>query len=206
MHDDTQSPDTTALPIEIDDVIAHLAAQQAQFASYLDRHWDDLGVHRLARLLSLYGQNATRLGRLLRDRGDIYGDDYDRLKAVVEKLEKELEDELRAEQEGVEPDTDTPTSEDEPISCEPPVLIDAVITDLADRQVRLSQYLDRCWHGPDVEHIDRLLAIYSHNAIRLGRLLRDRCAMHGRPPDPVEAMWDAALDEINALGLWSRKL
>lgn len=56
------------LPIDIDRVIAHLADQQTQFSGYIDRGWPDLDVKQLARLLSLYGQNATRLGRLLRDR------------------------------------------------------------------------------------------------------------------------------------------
>ena len=54
--------------IDLDARIANLADRQAGFSDYVDRRWHDLSVRQLARVLTVHGQTAVRLGRLLRDR------------------------------------------------------------------------------------------------------------------------------------------
>jgi len=83
--------------------------------------------------------------------------------------------------------------------------IDAIITRLADQQADLSHYIDRRWSEPesqdddderpglDAVHLARLLSIHSQNAAYLGRLLRDRQAIHGEPPDILEQATNEAL-------------
>ena len=77
MQDSTHTDRPATPPIDIDHVIAQLAGHQAYLAAHIDRHWDDLEPLQLARTLSLYGQNAARLGRLFHDRPAILGVDYD---------------------------------------------------------------------------------------------------------------------------------
>lgn len=179
------------IPIDIDDLIACLTEQQAQFSRYIDRRWHDLDARQLARLFSTYGQNASRLGRLLRDRFALYGkteEFKDLISRTLDRLDAQQRDEIVGH---------APPAQDDDASPQPPVDIDDVITDLADKQARLSQVLDRLWHDPDAEHLDRLLAVHSHNAVRLSRLLRDRCAIYGPPPDPRQVAINAALDRIS---------
>jgi len=154
-------------PVHIDTIIANLVAQQARLSDRIDRCWDDPA--QLVRLLPLYGQNTTRLSRFLRDRCDFYGN----------------------------PDDETLASESDPDPGSLPIQIDDLIADLAAKQTRLSQHLDRCWQNPDAEHLDRLLAIYSQNATRLGRLLHDRYAIYGPPPNPFSVVIDQALDRLS---------
>jgi hypothetical protein len=90
---------------------------------------------------------------------------------------------------------DRPQAPESTISLHPSLDIDRVITDLADKQTRLDRFLDRLWPAPDVEGIDRLFAVYSHNAARLGRLLRDRCKIYGPPLDDLSLAMDQALEE-----------
>jgi len=195
----TSTPRAGQLPIDIDHVIARLADQQAHFSGYIDRRWHDLDARQLARLLSLYGQNATRLGRLLRDRCAIGGKmSEERADFFKEAWERLKVMEMEGELDGYDfPALDDEPEDDDLDSCRPPICIDDVIADLDDKQARLSQYLDRRWRDPEVKHLDRLLAVYSHNASRLGRLLRDRCALYGEPPDPFKEIINAALDRLS---------
>ncbi|MDY6877366.1 MAG: hypothetical protein SWK90_14340 [Chloroflexota bacterium] len=59
--------------IDSDARIADLADRQAGFSDYVDRRWHDLSVRQLARVLTVHGQTAVRLGRLLRDRRGMGG-------------------------------------------------------------------------------------------------------------------------------------
>ncbi len=52
----------------IDAVIADLYARHQQLSRYIDENMDHLSTAEFARLTSLHGQSASRLGRLLRDR------------------------------------------------------------------------------------------------------------------------------------------
>jgi hypothetical protein len=57
------------VPTTIDEVIADLAARQAELSEFIDRHMGDLAdeatARRLVRVLAIHGENATRLGRLM---------------------------------------------------------------------------------------------------------------------------------------------
>jgi hypothetical protein len=176
-------PKADRVPIEIDDVISRLADQQTHLSRHLDRRWDDLDARRLVRLLLTYGQNASRLGRLLRVRCLLYGQANEGLEDLLHRAGDFLD----------EPPSDD--DDDGPFVL-PPVDIDDVITDLADKQERLAGHLDRLWSDPDAQDMDRLLAVYSQNASRLGRLLRDRCTVYGQPRDPFDVLMDQALDEV----------
>jgi hypothetical protein len=209
MNDDTSTSYASPPPINIADVIAQLAGQQARFAAHIDGGWDDLDAGRLARLLTLYGQNATRLGRLLRDRRALYGDTEKRYKIIAaslatyfSELESMAETDEAAESSAPPQPADSPEHPGDSVSLKSPADIDDVIRGLAERQARLARYLDSRWDDPEAERPDTLLAVYSQNAARLGRLLRDRAAIYGPPPDPIDVIMDQALDlfweEINA--------
>jgi hypothetical protein len=203
MNDDTSTSYASPPPIDIADVIAQLAGQQARFAAHIDGGWDGLDAGRLARLLTLYGQNATRLGRLLRDRRALYGDTEKRYKIIAASLARyysELESTAEADETA---ESDTPPqpagSPDQPgdsVSLKSPADIDDVIRGLAERQARLARYLDSRWDDPEAERPDALLAVYSQNATRLGRLLRDRAAIYGPPPHPLQVLIDEALEHF----------
>jgi hypothetical protein len=78
----------------------------------------------------------------------------------------------------------------------PPALGDVIVR-LADQQTALSRYIDRRWSDLDDVHLARLLSTHVQNAARLGRLLRDWCAVYGPLPDPVDRMIDDALDMLS---------
>ena len=182
-------------PIDLDDLIANLAGQHAHLARYIDRRWDGLDPRRLARLLTTYGQSATRLGRLLRDRDALYKP-VDRQLAEIEALlerAQALIDEPPPDDRSPAQPPSAPVDDGDDAFLD----IDDIITALAGKQARLLQHLDRLWCDPDAEPPDRLLAVYSHNAARLGRLLRDRCAIYGQPADDLSLAMDAALDHLS---------
>jgi len=212
MQDNAHNDRPAALPIDIDHVIAQLAGHQAYLAAHIDRHWDDLEPLQLARTLSLYGQNAARLGRLFHDRPAILGADYDYGDStpIPDETFRWLAEEIGYVD---PPDTDAAVREESVPGEEtdagddtgsPPASphIDDVITALAASQDRLSGYLDR--HRDDLEPrpLERLLSVYSQNAARLGRLLCYRSDIYGPPPDPFRVVMDEALDlfweEVNA--------
>jgi len=86
-------------PVEnltIEDIIIDLATRQRQLSQYIDTHThrDDFYVEDLARLLALHGQNASRLGRLLRDKRALSGDAADGLTGAIAQALDELSTEL----------------------------------------------------------------------------------------------------------------
>lgn len=204
-------------PIRVGEVIMALIAQQARFSDHLDRCWDDLDPAQLARLLSLYGQNTSRLSRLFRDHDTLYNLVPEETEDSLRRLQEYSDDDACPQDEkgstsasppSVNADTpagdSTLTGEHLPdassssdYSFHPlPIQIDDLIADLAAKQTRLSQYLDHCWQDPETAHLDRLLAVYSQNATRLGRLLRHRYAIYGPPPDPFQLVFNQALDML----------
>jgi hypothetical protein len=83
--------------------------------------------------------------------------------------------------------------------------IDAVIQDLAEKQARLSAYIDAGLFAREgspcppsrAEDLVRLLALHSQTASRLGRLLLARQTLSGDADDAMQAAIDAALDELS---------
>jgi len=205
-------------PIRVGEVIMALIAQQARFSDHLDRCWDDLDPAQLARLLSLYGQTASRLGRLLRDHETLYNLVSEEVEDSPRRLQEDSDDDTYPQDgkgstiasppsvnaaplagdstlTGEHPPDDDSSSD---YSFRPlPIQIDDLIADLAAKQSRLSRYLDQCWQDPEAAHLDRLLAVYSQNATRLGRLLRHRYAIYGPPPDPFGLAINQALDQLS---------
>ena len=68
----------------INGVIQDLVARQVQLSALIDTHLDDLTIQDLARLFAIHGQNASRLGRLLRDRKALSGGAADRFQQIVD--------------------------------------------------------------------------------------------------------------------------
>jgi hypothetical protein len=78
----------------IETVILDLCIKQARLSRYIEVHMEDLRADKLARFLRLHGQNASRLGRLLRDRRALgYGTDDGISGAIAQALD-ELHSEL----------------------------------------------------------------------------------------------------------------
>ena len=76
--------------------------------------------------------------------------------------------------------------------------IDGVIADLADRQARLTAFLERVLvEGGDVIEVAKVFALHGQNASRLGRLLRDKRALSGQSADGLLEAIGVALDEIS---------
>ena len=75
--------------------------------------------------------------------------------------------------------------------------LDARIANLADRQAGFSDYVDRRWHDLSVRQLARVLRCHGQTAVRLGRLLRDRCGMGGLGEPPI-----CIDDRILGIGDW----
>lgn len=78
----------------LDDVIADALAKHERLSAYIEEHAADLDPEQLARLLALHGQNASRLGRLLRDKRALSGKAADGLLDALGKALDELSTEL----------------------------------------------------------------------------------------------------------------
>jgi hypothetical protein len=79
----------------IDALIDMLYQRQLHLDDYIECRWDaDISVAEVAHLLRLFGQNASRLGRLLRDRRALSGDAADGLAGAVSQALDELSTEL----------------------------------------------------------------------------------------------------------------
>ncbi len=78
----------------LDEVIDDLLEKQARLSTLLD---ETEGVGNLARLFALHGQNASRLGRLMRDRHFVSGQSVDGLLEVIGRALDELSAELGIE-------------------------------------------------------------------------------------------------------------
>jgi hypothetical protein len=81
--------------IDIDAVIADLAAKQQCLSRYIDECLAAGGtaVQDIARLLALHSQNAGRLGRLLRDQKALGGDGAGSMKHIIDLALDELSEE-----------------------------------------------------------------------------------------------------------------
>ncbi len=87
------APDLT----RIERIIADLAAKQVALSTYIDRHKHDVPTPDLVEMLRLHGQNASRLGRLLRDKRALSGDAADGISAAIAQALDELGTELGAD-------------------------------------------------------------------------------------------------------------
>jgi hypothetical protein len=78
---------------DISDVILDLASKQAQLSQLIDACFEKLDprtIPDLARLLALHGQNASRIGRLLRDRQALTSETSDELTDAIDAALDEL--------------------------------------------------------------------------------------------------------------------
>jgi hypothetical protein len=80
----------------IDDVIADLAEKQRRLSELIEEALaqDEAGLGAISRLFALHGQNASRLGRLLRDRQALTGETTDRVLGSIAQALDELSVEL----------------------------------------------------------------------------------------------------------------
>jgi hypothetical protein len=83
-------------PLRIEDVIAGLTVKQVQLSTLIDECLaaEEPRVDQVARLMALHGQNAARLGRLLRDQKALGTSASDELTAAVSQALDELSTEL----------------------------------------------------------------------------------------------------------------
>jgi len=79
-------------PELIDALILDLAEKQAEFLACLDE--GDLPSDKAIRLFSILSQNASRLGRLLRDRRALSGEAADSITSAIAQALDELSTEL----------------------------------------------------------------------------------------------------------------
>jgi hypothetical protein len=78
----------------IDDLVEDAMAKQGRLAAYIDNLPAEAGAEELCRLLALYGQNVSRLGRLLRDQRALSGESADGLLDAIGKALDEISTEL----------------------------------------------------------------------------------------------------------------
>lgn len=81
----------------IEDIIADLAEKQLRLSSYINAHTAEADIEQLAHLLKIHGQNASRLGRLLRDKRALTGDAADGISGAIAQALDELGSELGTE-------------------------------------------------------------------------------------------------------------
>jgi hypothetical protein len=74
----------------IDQVIADLHRKQQRLSRYIDERMADLPSADLARFLSIHAQNASRLGRLLRDREILTGGWSAEMDGIIQQALTEL--------------------------------------------------------------------------------------------------------------------
>lgn len=80
--------------IRIDEIIADLAAKQKTLSQHIDTCLAKTDIKAIAHLLALHGQNASRLGRLLRDQRALSGDAADGIAGAIAQALDELSSEL----------------------------------------------------------------------------------------------------------------
>jgi hypothetical protein len=78
----------------IDHIIDLLYQRQLQLDDYIDQVQEAATLIELTHLLRIYGQNASRLGRLLRDRRALSGDAADGISGAIAAALDELSTEL----------------------------------------------------------------------------------------------------------------
>jgi hypothetical protein len=175
---DTPAPPSRDHCPDIEDVIVSLFDRQISLSQYIDDHWDKLDVSDLITFLTLHGQNAARIRRLLHDWCTLYGEprpehDWD---GPVAQLAREI---------ATSPFTwctGSPKPEPEFSDSRRPLPIDhrRLIADLDRKQTRLSHYIDCHRRELDTKTLARLSRIYGQNASRLGRLLCDQPRFSGK--------------------------
>lgn len=177
-------------PLDIDDLLYRLGRQHTRLSRYIDRRWSELDAVALARFLALYGENVSRLGRLLCDWQALHGPPPDPLEQAIDEVLDELADEW-----GV--DLGESSSEGQEL-VEPPIDIDRLIRDLDRTCIRLDQRLASLAEGEDDGTMSRLFAVYSQNMARLGRLCRVRRMLYPElPAELVKAIEEARLEEMD---------
>jgi len=97
-HEPASETPTTLPPETIEEVIGDLASKQATLSNLIDTCMKG-GVHLadLVKLFALHGQNASRLGRLLRDQRALSGDAADGIAGAIAQALDELSNELGTE-------------------------------------------------------------------------------------------------------------
>jgi hypothetical protein len=92
---------TTRALDTIDEIIADLAEKQILLSDFITEALSDpdgrVTADGLMRVFALHGQNASRLGRLLRDRRALSGDAADGISAAIAQALEELQTELGAQ-------------------------------------------------------------------------------------------------------------
>ena len=80
----------------IDDVIEDLFQRQSQLSGFIETQavHGEVEINDMAKLLGLLGQNASRIGRLLRDKRALSGDAADGLLSAIGKALDEISTEL----------------------------------------------------------------------------------------------------------------
>jgi hypothetical protein len=83
----------------IDAIIDNLYQRQLHLDEYIDQvlAGGSVSIEELAHLLRIHGQNASRLGRLLRDRRALSGDAADGISGAIAQALDELSNELGVE-------------------------------------------------------------------------------------------------------------
>jgi hypothetical protein len=81
----------------IDDVVQDLAARQAALSGYIEQELSALTLDEMVTLLRVHGQNASRLGRLLRDKRALSGEAADGISGAIAQALDELSTELGVE-------------------------------------------------------------------------------------------------------------
>jgi hypothetical protein len=80
---------------QIGEVVADLAERQRQLTDFLATQIDEgADITQIARLFALHGQNASRLGRLLRDQRALTGKSADGLLEAIGQALDEISTEL----------------------------------------------------------------------------------------------------------------
>jgi hypothetical protein len=77
----------------IESVIDDLATKQLKLSHYIDTHLD-LDIEQMVMLMALHGQNASRLGRLLRDKRALTGESSDGIAGAIAQALDELSTEI----------------------------------------------------------------------------------------------------------------
>jgi hypothetical protein len=75
-------------------IIANLYQRQIQLDHYIDHVLPTASIEEISHLLRIHGQNASRLGRLLRDRRALSGESSDGISGAIAQALDELGTEL----------------------------------------------------------------------------------------------------------------
>jgi hypothetical protein len=78
----------------IDDLVNDALRRHTDLGAFIDAHAGELDADTLMRLFALHGQNASRLGRLLRDKRALSGQAADGLLAAIAAALDEISTEL----------------------------------------------------------------------------------------------------------------